>query len=345
MCASFHPVPSPNVVGGRADSIAGTSPTDLWTVGLGVTQPTILHWDGSTWTISPQDATTGSSTSVAAISPADAWLVGETPPEGYIPLSKHWDGTMWRTVTMPQIGSNDTLSGVAAVSSSDVWAAGAYDNGAHPLVMHWDGTTWHQVPAPDGVQRSTNVLFAISAVSASDIWAVGFNDEGFVNSKPLIEHYDGTAWSVVASPPLPGNDNFLYAVSASASDDVWAVGEQGDAAIASRTLAEHWDGTAWTIVPTPNVKGIVETFYGVDAVSPTDAWAVGLRRPASNDMTLAAHWDGVAWTLVKIPPLQSASIAGIREVTPTQVWTTGSVFNPTTSNYEPLILRSKGCAQ
>ena len=40
----------------------------------------------------------------------------------------------------------------------------------------------------------------------------------------LTEHWNGTAWSVVASPNLGTSDNVLYGVAAVAANDVWAVG-------------------------------------------------------------------------------------------------------------------------
>ncbi len=341
-CAPFKVVPAPKVVGGRADSISGTSPTDLWTVGLGIFQPTILHWNGTAWTVSPQDGVEGSSTAVAAISPTDAWLVGESPPEGPIPMSKHWDGSIWSSIPVPQIGPSDKLNGIAAVSSTDVWAVGNDDSLHHPLIVHWDGSAWRWIPAPHEVVGSKHELYGISAVSATDIWAVGLTTRGN-STTPLTEHYDGQGWTVVDSPFLSGNENSLVAISARASDDVWAVGREGDSPTGSRTLAEHWDGRAWNVIPTPDVEGITELFAGVDAVSATDVWAVGVWRPGVSDLTLAEHWNGTAWSKVGTPPLENAGIGAILETMPTEVWATGSIYDPSISTWRPLIMRSGGC--
>ncbi len=43
-------------------------------------------------------------------------------------------------------------------------------------------------------------------------------------------------------------------VSALSSDEAWAVGESGNPLNhGARTLIQHWDGTAWTTVPSQNL--------------------------------------------------------------------------------------------
>jgi hypothetical protein len=68
---------------------------------------------------------------------------------------------------------------VAAVSASDVWAVGDYNNAAstssgseQTLTEHWDGTSWHAVPSPNPGSFS-NILIGVAAVPARDAWAVG----------------------------------------------------------------------------------------------------------------------------------------------------------------------------
>ena len=69
----------------------------------------------------------------------------------------------------------------------------------------------------------------------------------------LTLHWDGVAWSVVASPNPSAVDNELFGVSASSPSDAWAVGyERTDEGI-DTTLAMRWDGTSWSTVPSPNV--------------------------------------------------------------------------------------------
>jgi hypothetical protein len=132
-----------------------------------------------------------------------------------------------------------TLSGIAAISSTDVWAVGANPNTSpgQPLIEHWDGQHWRIVP---GAPRTVGTLSAVAAISPTDVWAMGL-----AQSKPLIEHWDGTRWSRV---PDGGNGYWLVGVAAVSPRDVWAVGDDGH----SCPLVEHWNGTRWRIVPTPH---------------------------------------------------------------------------------------------
>ena len=62
----------------------------------------------------------------------------------------------------------------------------------------------------------------------------------------------------------------------------------------------HWDGTAWTITPSPAAG----TLTGITARSASDVWAVGY---TTGPQTLTLHWDGTTWTTVPSPNVGSAS--------------------------------------
>ncbi|HET7517959.1 MAG TPA: hypothetical protein VFN05_09735 [Actinomycetes bacterium] len=66
-------------------------------------------------------------------------------------------------------------------------------------------------------------------MSANNAWAVGKGRNGAA----LAEHWNGGAWSVVASPNVGANDNLLNGVSAT-TGDVWAVGSSN---VTAHTLA------------------------------------------------------------------------------------------------------------
>jgi erythromycin esterase-like protein len=146
----------------------------------------------------------------------------------------------------------------------------------------------------------------VDALAADDAWAVGsYTESGIVLT--LIEHWDGTSWSVVPSPSPGLTQNDLTSVSAVAPGRAWAVG--GYLAYEGhrreiRTLIARWDGHAWTQVasPNPGVKSNVLT--GVAATSAADAWAVGSYTPefhSGRRATLVLHWDGASWSQVESP--------------------------------------------
>jgi hypothetical protein len=133
------------------------------------------------------------------------------------------------------------------------------------------------------------------AIADNDIWADGviFSPN---STQPLFEHFDGTRWSVVASPTINGDVREMAAVS---GNDVWAVGGPDFVDNTSRAFVEHWDGTSWSIFPSPKL-GNGATLGAVTAISANDVWAVGDTNP-SREGLLVEHFDGTSWSVVSNP--------------------------------------------
>src|SRR5205823_1467931 len=140
---------------------------------------------------------------------------------------------------------------------------------------HWDGTSWSVVPSPSP-GTTLNRLSGVAALAADDVWAIGLETAPSGGEVPLAEHWDGTSWSAVDTAPLPPNDGIseFLGVSATSTNDVWAVGDYGNTQGGITTLAEHWDGTSWSIVSTPSPT-IHAQLNGVSAVSTARAFAIG----------------------------------------------------------------------
>jgi hypothetical protein len=140
----------------------------------------------------------------------------------------------------------------------------------------------------------------------------------------LVLHWDGAAWSSVSTPSPGPYGGSLDDVAAIAPNDVWAVGYKGTGPGENEwaTLTEHWDGTAWTIVPSPSAFSN-SYFRGVSADSPSDVWAMGLPE--------VDRWDGSAWTLVSsVPPLTwRRAFFDIAAYGPDDVWVAGEILSPT----------------
>jgi len=187
------------------------------------------------------------------------------------------------------------------------------------------------VPLSPNPSSTENLLFGASAVSPTDVWAVGdYVDDSAGHRDTLIVHWNGTAWSQIPSPnPSPGF-NELFAVSADSATDAWAVGDYRELSTDHLIpLILHWDGTAWSQVPSPNPRpGIAtHTLYGVSADSATDAWAIGYfwDKTALTYRTMTFHWDGGAWSRKKSPnPGTEANyLNGVSAVSPTDAWAVG----------------------
>src|SRR6266571_589362 len=129
--------------------------------------------------------------------------------------------------------------------------------------------------------KTSGQLNGIVAVSASDVWAVGSS-----NGNTLIEHWNGSSWKAVPSPN-PGVqyvDAGLSSVAALSASNVWAVGSYIDVIGDSYTLSEHWNGSSWNVVPSPNpgLQYLDVSLSSVAALSASDVWAVGSYLDVSN---------------------------------------------------------------
>jgi hypothetical protein len=143
----------------------------------------------------------------------------------------------------------------------------------------------------------------------------------------LVEHWDGSSWSVVQVPNPGPKGNYLNGVSASSSTDVWAVGSQLIGS-ATDTLIEHWDGQTWTATSGSNPSSISNQLLGVSALSATNVWAVGsdIDDVSGAFVTLTEHWDGTSWTVVSSPspsPIGQNSLKSVVDLSPTNAWAVG----------------------
>jgi hypothetical protein len=318
------------------NGIAAVSENDVWAVGTRfITGPGkqtfIKHWDGVRWTsvISPSAGDFYSNLHAVAASGANAvWAVGEYD-DGSLTrtLIERWDGASWKIVASPNGGSlkNNRLNGVAALSPTNAWAVGDYDDGSGgqlPLILRWDGASWQSVTVPEP-QGGTNIkLNGIAAASANDIWAVGYYTNASFEQSTLTMHWNGAAWSIVASPnPLTGF-NQLRAVAVLPSGQAWAVGYTSDGT-GFKTLAMRWTGTSWQATNTPSPGSPNNELLGVAAISASDIWAVGYGGiSADQGETLALHWDGTIWKTVARPDTGTTSLKAADAVG-SLVWAAG----------------------
>lgn len=217
--------------------------------------------------------------------------------------------TGWTVVTPPALppGTQNLLNGSFALPDTDTWVVGESYNASAgteaPLVLHWNGTTWSVVPTPTPSGSTPNWAFAsVAASSASDAWAVGVQSAGTKIHDSLFEHWNGTAWSVVAGP----NEGGLHAVLDFSPTNAWAFADFS---------VLHWDGTAWSVVP-----GALPALQ-VSADSPTDIWGV------SRD-NIVTHYNGTSWSSTTLSaPKGTPVFQSVAALSPADVWVSGSVGN------------------
>jgi hypothetical protein len=223
-------------------------------------------------------------------------------------------GGGWQLAPSPSIGNLDNnLAAVSAGSASDAWAVGTYYPQGSPNVLatlgeHWDGSTWTAYPLPD-VGPNENTLLGVSDGSTGSAWAVGYYVNAEYKQTALVEHYNGSSWQVVSVPQPGGTGNILYGVAAISDSDVWVVGGQQDAAGIWHPLAEHWNGSSWTVSSPVDPNGGGNLLYSVSAVSNGNVYASGQTGSGFPSSTLAEQWNGSKWTQLSSPADATESLA------------------------------------
>ncbi len=314
---------SPNPAGAGASSLGGVSCTSSsgctavgnYTDSSGNQLTLAERWDGTNWSVQATPNPAGASVSVlngvSCTSATACTAVGQTSAANNIQaLAERWDGTSWSIQATPSVVLGDLL-GVSCSSATVCTAAGNDVNTISPkaqltLAERWNGTIWSvQAPANrTGAWYSS--LASVACSSATACTAVGQSTRRNGPPVPLAERWDGTSWSIQATPDTGANSAFT-GVSCPSATDCTAVGFSFDPS-ASPPLAEHWDGTSWSIQATPTPAGASgSVLNAVSCTSATACTAVGYSFSGGTYATLAEHWDGTSWSVQATPNLAGAT--------------------------------------
>jgi hypothetical protein len=214
---------------------------------------------------------------------------------------------------------------VSAASGRAAWIVGSHY--PHTLAWGWNGTVWRNVAMPRVPGDAE--LHSVATITAGDAWAVGSQSgpsDQFRVTHALVEHWDGTRWTVAA---VPGSGpSVLWSVSASSAANVWAVGatlhrdrhgkflDRG-----MRPLALHWNGESWHAVSLPWARAGGQ-LDKVVVTGPTSVWAVST---GSQDVRtiFIEHWDGTRWNAVSAPFGALDPIRGFAATSASDAWAVG----------------------
>ena len=135
----------------------------------------------------------------------------------------------------------------------------------------------------------------------------------------------------------------LGSVAVTSGRNAWAV---GSTELDLSTLIEHWNGTAWHRVPSPNPNIMpYGALTGVAASSATSVWAVGYHYNGAY-RTLILRWTGTAWIPVASPnpggPARHNFLYGVAATSAASAWSVGQYYNGRA--YQALILHWNGTA-
>ncbi len=224
-------------------------------------------------------------------------------------------GSAWSAVSVPEPGAafSGKLLGATCSSKSSCLAVGwGSTTGSllSTLVEHWNGRAWAQQasPNPNGSGDVFPQLNAVSCVTASDCTTVGTDFTTSNTANTVAEQWNGSSWSVATTPDASGaTTSTLTGVSCETSTFCMAVGSAGTTSPDVISLAEQWNGSAWSVDTTPNVEGAIQTFLtSVACPTTSECLAVGYSLASSGTDPIVEQWNGTTWTLVN-PPVPTGS--------------------------------------
>jgi hypothetical protein len=227
-------------------------------------------------------------------------------------LAERWNGKTWSVVASPNPASStfSRLYGVSCTSPSNCIAVGSQYNAttkvAKTLVELWNGKKWSIgadaviTGAPTGA-----FLYGVACTSTTFCFAVGQRSvSGSVGTTVLAERWNGHSWAIVTTPKV-ANARYLRldAVSCTSTQRCDAVGYYLPPNAGPVPLTEHWNGNAWTVVPsaTTGELGEGDLLVSVSCASPSNCIAAGeyelggVGRPA----TFVERWTGKSWKIIK----------------------------------------------
>jgi hypothetical protein len=230
-----------------------------------------------TWTDrTPSDAGGGGGfTSVWGSGAGDVYV---TKYDGVPFYCARWTGSSWERVDTGPASFVFEPFDITGSGPDDVWILGQNLDTTDPYVLHWDGSTWERrAGLGDGIVAGTSDhgggLWGIS----QRLDPVGL-EEG--TGGDIVRWSAASDWTVARPHEGPTafgttRDRVLAGVWASAADDAWAVGGQGELA--------HWDGVRWTTMSTGTTTDLGDVFgIGVEL------WAGTL------------HFDGRTWEMTHL---------------------------------------------
>jgi hypothetical protein len=259
----------------------------------------------------PRVARPGTLNGVACLSSTSCEAVGSFGTSGATrTLAEVWNGTTWMVQPTPNPAgaSSSSLATVACSSASACVAVGGSNDShgnASVLAESWNGSTWsiQSVPLPAGALGGN--LSSVSCSSPTTCTAVGDYANSSNTNQPLAEAWNGTIFSNETVPlPAGATTSTFDAVACSPSPSVrceavgWNfVSGQGEIAM---TLAEGWDGTAWSVQGTPIPNDASGGAYpiGVSCNGPRACTSVGEGFNGSGNLGFgwAQTWNGSAWS-------------------------------------------------
>jgi hypothetical protein len=305
------------------DGVACAMASDCWAVGqyqVGqAAVPLGERWNGTAWSqvamphpTEPRSSDLGILDAVSC--PAVNFCVAtgsyERPLHGRLAaaaLLEVWNGTAWKIVTVPFVptANIEILQAVSCASTKSCLATGAWtdykDQEINPgggLRMSWNGTTWTVASIEKSVLGGRD-MYSVSCATSQMCMATGEDAQRQILT-PWTQRWNGSTWTAAPFGLSETNQPVVMEVSCPASQMCMGAGRENKT---GETLTVMWNGTSWSVVPSPNQANVsADQFLAVTCLSASYCWAVGnWQIVGSGNSTFGAlteRWNGTKWALV-----------------------------------------------
>ena len=193
--------------------------------------------------------------------------------------------------------------GVSCVYSVDFCPAVGYymdSSGVAQTLIGYPSATSPVIGSSPNAGSGNNYLYGVSCTSTSFCEAVGNYVDSSGVAQTLVEEYNGSSWSIASSPNSGSGNNYLYGVSCTSTSFCAAVGYYIDSAGVAQTLADTYDGSAWTASASTNTSSSQTNYlYGVSCVSASFCASAGYwsQDPLTlSSATMAEIYNGSSWS-------------------------------------------------
>lgn len=250
-------VHTPNHTGSLQSALEGiacTSAKACTAVGYfqrGMDNETLAErWNGKRWMIQTSPTPAGAAlaflTGVSCASRGGCIAVGDWQPSSgpAKTLAERWNGKKWSIQHTPNPSGADSseLASIFCTAPAACTSVGHYENSSNKnrtLAERWNGKKWSIQPTRNPTRDPNKFLYAVSCTSAKACTAAGETTGEIVWDATLVEHWNGSKWTVEKTPD-PGADNDLDGLSCSSTSTCTAVGwYEKNGSPPQKTLVEH----------------------------------------------------------------------------------------------------------
>jgi hypothetical protein len=274
---------------------------------------------GPTWTIESSPNVSGATAStLAAVScraKGSCMAVGtyfKGPNGDQSALAEQLKGTNWSIEPTPPITGvhYSLLSGVSCAGPTMCMAVGytatsRANTTVRALAEQWNGTAWAIDPTPLPTLGTWWVTLSdVSCPAVNDCLAVGAYIRHATTSEeqPLTERWNGTSWSIVATPnPRAEDGSSFNGIDCVSTTRCEVVGEYAYADVAQSLIAYSYNGSTWTAQKPANPSGQESNSVNSVACTDVDACMLAGNWTSNFPERLAEYWDGTSWSRQRLP--------------------------------------------